>query len=61
MLKDNPFYILDVSMAAGRNEIVSKAEEQAFFADPEACNNAQAILLNPVKRLEAELDWFSGE
>lgn len=61
MLKDNPFYILNVPMSASRREIASKVEEQSFFFDPDACNEAQACLTNPAKRISAEVNWFPGE
>ena len=57
-LEQNPFYILEVSPNEERASIISKAEEKAFFADGNECEEAQAKLLNPEKRLSAELDWF---
>lgn len=57
-LEQNPFYILEVSPNEKRASIISKAEEKAFFADGNECEEAQAKLLNPEKRLSAELDWF---
>ncbi len=57
-LKQNPFYILGVSCRDERKTIVTAAEEQGFFQDPQSCLEAQNVLLNPVKRISAELDWF---
>lgn len=57
-LKDNPFYILEVSPTDKRASIINKAEEKAFFIDSNAAEEAQAKLLNPAKRLQAEIDWF---
>lgn len=57
-LEQNPFYILEVSPNEKRASIISKAEEKAFFADSNECEEAQAKLLNPEKRLSAELNWF---
>ncbi len=57
-LEQNPFYILEVSPNEKRASIISKAEEKAFFADGNECEEAQAKLLNPEKRLSTELDWF---
>ena len=57
-LEKNPFYILEVMPNEKRGAIISKAEEKAFFADDNECEDAQAKLLNPEKRLSAELDWF---
>ncbi|MGI5905984.1 MAG: hypothetical protein ACOX85_06935 [Candidatus Pararuminococcus gallinarum] len=56
----NPFYILDVAPTDKRSIIISKAEEKSFFGDSDVCNEAQASLLNPAKRLSAEIDWFCG-
>ena len=57
-LEQNPFYILEVSPDEKRANIISKAEEKAFFADGNECEEAQAFLINPTKRLLAELEWF---
>ena len=54
----NPFYLLEVSPKDKRTTIISKAEEKAFFLEDGSCEVAQATLLNPSKRLLAELDWF---
>ena len=59
-LEQNPFYILEVSPNEKRASIISKAEEKAFLADGNECEEAQTKLLNPEKRLSAELDWFYG-
>lgn len=59
-LVKNPFYVLEVSPTDKRATIISKAEERAFFLEGNACDEAQASLLNPSKRLSAELDWFFG-
>ena len=57
-LEKNPFYVLEVSPGDKRASIISKAEEKAFFDDSNACEEAQASLINPTKRLSAELEWF---
>lgn len=59
-LEKNPFYILEASPYDKRANIISKAEEKAFFTDSGICEEAQAKLLHPEKRLSAELDWFYG-
>lgn len=61
MLRDNPFYVLNVPMSASRREIAAKTEEQSFLFDPDVCNEAQACLTNPAKRVTAEIGWFPGE
>ena len=48
-LKDNPFYILEVSPSDKRASIINKAEEKAFFIDSNVAEEAQAKLLNPAK------------
>lgn len=57
-IKDNPFYILKVSCVDDRRAIISAAEEMSFMLDAEVCTEAQNILINPAKRLSAELSWF---
>ncbi len=57
-LNQNPFYLLEISPKDKRATIISKAEEKAFFLDDGSGEAAQATLLNPAKRLLAELDWF---
>ncbi len=58
ILNDNPFYLLEASPKDTRATIISKAEEKVFFFENGVCENAQVILLNPIKRIQAELDWF---
>lgn len=57
-LRNNPFYLLEVSPRDKRTVIISKAEEKAFFLEDGGCEAAQSALLNPYNRLLAELDWF---
>lgn len=57
-LNNNPFYLLEVSPRDKRAIIISKAEEKAFFLEDGSGEVAQSTLLNPSKRLLAELDWF---
>lgn len=56
----NPFYILDVTSLAKRNEIYDSEESKSLEHDSRELKNAVNILLNPSKRLEAELRWFIG-
>lgn len=60
VLINNPFFVLEVLPTDKRHTIISQAEEKAFFSDGNECEEAQAKLLNPEKRLAAELDWFFG-
>ena len=57
-ISNNPFYILEVTPRDKRATIISKAEEKVFFLEDGSGEAAQATLLNPAKRLLAELDWF---
>ena len=59
-LETNHFFVLEVSPTDKRDTIISKAEEKAFFLEGNICDEAQASLLNPSKRLAAEMDWFCG-
>lgn len=59
-LENNPFFVLEVAPTDKRAAIISKAEEKAFFLEGNSCDEAQASLLNPSKRLSAEMDWFCG-
>ncbi len=54
----NPFYILRVSSIDSRRSILMATEEMGFLSDPDTCLEAQNVLLNPSRRLGAELDWF---
>jgi hypothetical protein len=56
----NPFAILGVTTRDDRARIMEAAEERSLIADPEMCQQAQATLVNPRRRLEAELGWFPG-
>lgn len=57
-LQKNPFHILNISCGAGRREIVAAADEMGFMLDAEVCAEAQNVLINPSKRLSAEIGWF---
>ena len=57
---ENPFYILDTSPRDNKRIIHEKAEEKMLFEDEELCRNAERVLLNPQKRLDAEISWFIG-
>lgn len=59
-LEKNPFFVLEVAPTDKRATIISKAEEKAFFLEGNSCEEAQTSLLNPSKRISAEMDWFCG-
>lgn len=57
-LQKNPFYLLKIPCTASRRQVVAAAEDRVFFLDPSICSEAQNVLINPSKRLGAELGWF---
>jgi len=57
---DNPFFLLDASPRDSKRIIHEKAENKSFDLPDETCKNAERILLNPRKRLGAEISWFPG-
>lgn len=59
-IKDNPFYILNASPRDSKQILHEKSEDKAFELPEEICRNAERILLNPKKRIEAEISWFPG-
>lgn len=61
-LTQNPFHLLDLSIRAGREEVV-EAHEEALAdgrADEGVLVRAQQAVLTPRTRIEAELSWFPG-
>lgn len=61
-LTQNPFHLLDLSIRAGREEVV-EAHEEALAdgrADEGVLIRAQQAVLTPRTRIEAELSWFPG-
>ena len=59
-LIDNPFYILKCMPESSKSTIHEQAEERSFDIDENICKNAENILINPKKRLQAEISWFPG-
>lgn len=60
MIKENPFYILQVTTRDNRQKIVDLAEEKSFELDEELCQKARSDLTIPRNRILAELNWFPG-
>ena len=61
-LSENPFYKLSISMEADKNAI-SEASDDLCFDYPERedeFEEARNILINPQKRIAAEVRWFPG-
>ena len=57
-LRHNPFYILGASLTDNKRRIMELAEEKSLFVDEEAVEEAKTILLDPIRRIDAELSWF---
>ncbi len=57
-LRHNPFYILGASMTDNKRRIMELAEEKSLFGEEEAIEEAKTILLDPIRRIDAELSWF---
>lgn len=55
---DNPFYILGATPQDNRHRLSTLAEEKSLLLDPAIVSEARNILLNPPKRLSAEIRWF---
>ena len=59
-IESNPFYVLAASPRDDRRRLLSLAEEASLLGDVEAASNAAAELVNPRKRLAAEIAWMPG-
>lgn len=59
-IRENPFFLLELSCGAGRRQISRAAEEKSFPLGAERCGALQSALWNPSQRLSWELDWFPG-
>lgn len=59
-LHRNPFHVLGATPQDNGARLLGLAEEKALVADPEACQKACAVLMNPRARLAAELGRFPG-
>lgn len=58
--KENPFYILHMSLEDTRDAILEKADDMCFD-EPEredVIEQAKGVLLNPQRRIRAELGWL---
>lgn len=63
LLKENPFYILNVKPSDNKQKIIDRHDEKIFDDDDNQAiyDNAQNILLSPNKRISAEVRWFCDE
>ena len=63
MLQNNPFYILNIPMNAGKSAIVAASEAALLKGSKKPGDESEgafSVLVNPDQRLAAELDWFPG-
>lgn len=58
ILQKNPFYVLNITCSDSRRVIASAIDQLSLVNDTENYGEAQNILINPKKRLSAEIDWF---
>ncbi|MBQ6455569.1 MAG: hypothetical protein IJJ31_00320 [Mogibacterium sp.] len=58
MVRENPFFILNIPLSADKHTIYASADDLSLLLDPAVCDEAAAELSSPLRRLEAELDWF---
>ena len=59
-LLQNPFYVLKASSFDSRQRISALFEERVLTMDPQTCRQARAELINPRRRLAAEVAWLPG-
>ncbi len=59
-LLQNPFYILGATQRDNRRKIMEVAEERSLMMDSGECFKARSDLMNPRKRLSAEIAWLPG-
>ena len=56
----NPFATLQVSTRDHATRIMEAADERSLTIDEKLCQQARATLINPRRRLDAEIGWFPG-
>jgi hypothetical protein len=59
-LHHSPFFILGATPRDDRRKLVKLAEEKSLELTSDVCQNARSDLLNPRKRLSAEMAWLPG-
>ena len=59
-LLQNPFNILTATQQDSRHRIMELAEERVLLSDADECMAARAELINPRKRISAEVAWLPG-
>ena len=56
----NPFHILGATTRDNRHSIMELAEERSLLSDTDECMEARSILINPRRRISAEVAWLVG-
>ena len=59
-LLQNSFYILNATQRDNRYRIMELAEKQSLLSETDKCMEARAELINPRKRISAEVAWLPG-
>lgn len=59
-LLQNPFYILTATQQDNLHRIMELAEERGLLSDADECMAARETLINPRKRISAEVAWLPG-
>ena len=57
-LVQNPFYILTANPHDNHRRIMELADERSLLLDSSECMDAYSDLINPRKRLSAEMGWL---
>ena len=57
-LLKNPFNILGTTARDNRHRIMELEEERSLLSDADECMEARAVLINPRKRISAEVAWL---
>ena len=57
-LFENPFYILGATPRDTKQRIMELAREKSLTLDPDIVNEARDILINPRRRIAAEVAWL---
>ena len=56
----NPFHILGATTQNNRYRIMELEEERSLLSDADECMEARSILINPRRRISAEVAWLPG-
>ena len=59
-LLKNPFHILGATTRDDKHRIMDLTMTRRLFSDSAECEEAEAILKHPIKRISAEIAWLPG-